>query len=271
MLVYLPTTPLAKRCVVFEYGVEPIAVKARSSLFRNLSKRTFSRNTKKASEECTELLVLNVTRKLASHIEKENTMMLGYLLHGHYMHQMSLAIIDNTTLAPENIMTFIKKYFAVRNISEDDYALDSAYKSWQRFQDDFLQKKEVFSSQKLTINVQEMRTINYIFSYNALLRFFDLKPQDLFHHRLKSPKLVYNRKIMLFLLKRLTPVKNKQLEKDFKIDRRSIYKSVTGTSFLYDNNIEDQLVEDINKAFVGIFNNSPLDAEIFQRLLKHDD
>jgi hypothetical protein len=167
------------------------------------------------------------------------------------------------------IMECIKKYFSIRNISEDDFALESAYKAWQRFQVKFLEKSNICDITKNTDGGGVRYTLQPSFVLKKLLTHFEVKLEQLWSHPLSSPLLINKRKYIFFILIRYSSASYRDLSKLFRITYPAIHKNVQNTQFLYDRKLDDEIVKNVDAALDSLFKNSPLDKSIFCGVLRH--
>lgn len=270
MLVDLPLTPFSKRCITFEYGASPILVDSRTELFRNLSKNPFSNKITKAEKVCTEQVKIKIPKRLEVHFIKNGSLLLGYLLHSHYINKMLSAILNTTSLSSVTVMDALKNYFLVRNITEDDFALESAYKAWQRYQHNFIQKNKEISITKSGAVIFSRYTLESQFVLKKLLIYFEVSHKDLHSFPLPCQALYQIRKYIMFLLIQVSDATYREVGKIFKINYPAVWKNVERTKFYYDKCLDPTLNEEIDKAFDYLFDNSPLDKAMFKRLLIHE-
>ena len=271
--IEIPVTRLTKKCLQASYGEGVINVPVRSSLFQNLSKSTFSNNENvRAKRYCTEVIQLNVSKELKDIIEKTNIWSLGYMLHGYEIDLMLNTIEFCVFHLKNEAMRSIENYFAARKVDEDDFAISTAYKSWQRRQANKIGKHEEFrrtKTHKKVFNCSSLPCAEIIKHLTVLY--------DTDFHKFRGPRLneqIYHerRKVILFLCYKLSTITIRDLAKEFLFNFPNLHKNIKTTEFIYNNFEEDNLSIMINVAFAFLQHKvSPLNIAPLRLLLKHDD
>lgn len=116
-----------------QYGkTEPIRISHNDLLFQMLSyTRLTDGGQNRAREWANSTLLLELEDRLAVKISSRAHQVGWHLFQHHIYHLM--VYVQGQTDAGAPAMTSIKNYYDLHDITEDDFALESAYKRWQRF------------------------------------------------------------------------------------------------------------------------------------------
>lgn len=178
--ITIHVTPLSYRILNARYGAqESESFKIDPSDFLNhllcYNSLRPNRNFNKESNELTCLVKLDVSKDLHRHLSKNhNNIKVGLHLHRYHKEQLNFYIATGLSYG-DNRMGAQKRFCDLHNVSEDDFALMTAYKSWQRNQT-FLQKNSIIPFAQMGKNVQVKRTgykvpaHRRIVSFNKILR-----------------------------------------------------------------------------------------------------
>ena len=141
MNVTLPVSPLSRKILISEFGDEPIRFPSRSPVFQILSYRPDQpdRNLIRLSELITSSVEIEVHTRLSHRIKKYGHQ-IGYNLYTFHLNSM-MEFIWGAVLVGGEAKKALYQYYAINNITDDDYQIDSAYRRYQRWLDD--QRREI--------------------------------------------------------------------------------------------------------------------------------
>jgi hypothetical protein len=136
MNVTLPVSPISRKILISEYGAEPIRFPSRSPVFQILSYKPDQpdRNLIRLSELITSSVEIEVHSRLGHRLKKYGHQ-IGYHLYIFHLNSM-MEFIWGSVLVGGEAKKALYRYYAINNISDDDYQIDSAYRRYQRWLDD---------------------------------------------------------------------------------------------------------------------------------------
>lgn len=132
-LIYLPVAPITRCILLTDFEAEPIAPPRKNILFHKLHYRSpdTSKNSARIRKILTAEIALIVPADLSDHL-----LMYGEDV-GYHLYLQDVERMMRWTAALKSTgvpaMTALKSFYDSYDIGEDDFALESAYKRWQRF------------------------------------------------------------------------------------------------------------------------------------------
>jgi hypothetical protein len=131
--VCLPVHPVSRKIILTEYGAEPLNVDSQDVLWGMLQHNRFlkRRNRRTSADELTAILHISVDKELVAPL-LQNAISVGIFLYKYHRNEMCRYTWSQNRLgahARQSILEFFHTY----DINEDDLALESAYKVWQRW------------------------------------------------------------------------------------------------------------------------------------------
>lgn len=134
-VIELAVTPLVQSILLSRYPEHPIKVNRSDALYYYLQGdliRVNETKFRKLSKELSKRVKVKVSDTLFNRLQfKERWITIGYYLHKIYQQEM-LIFMKAQHLAGVPAQTSLKEYFNINQVTEDDYALDSAYTVWKR-------------------------------------------------------------------------------------------------------------------------------------------
>jgi hypothetical protein len=144
--ITIAVTPLVRSILKNRYGT-PVQVYRSDALYTYLQGNPIRVNQKKfrkLKKELTEKVSLMVSPTLYRRlIAKQRYLTIGFLLHKIFQEEM-LTYMRAQNNAGIPAQQALKEFLSLNGVSEDDYALDSAYTAWKR-KKEFFAKKTVVS------------------------------------------------------------------------------------------------------------------------------
>jgi len=228
-IIQLKVSRLTKKIMLQRYaGQEPFVINRRDDYNNYLQFQPFRLNPlaiKKVNNQLTEQVAVKISHDLFKRLRNRPRR----LKVGEYLHKLNQGTINEFVKAQvivgQTAMSALKSFFDINQIDEDDYSLEAAYKSWQRYKKDFLEKSEknnfrfwrnpVLQDQAETEVIEEQRIsyqqiINAVNNYfkcgytNLLLKNITIKQADKFfkYHfdRIASRQYCYQRQVMYYLI-----------------------------------------------------------------------
>ena len=229
-IIQLNVSPLTKKIMLKRYaGQEPFKINRRDDYNHYLQFQPFRLNVlavKKVKNQLTEQVAIEVSHDLYKRLKHRPRR----LKIGEYLHKVNQGVINEfvkaQVLTGETAMAALKTFFEINDIDEDDYSLEAAYKSWQRYKRDFLDKNEknnlrfwrntvlektaetqVNEEGHIILFEEVLKKVNNYFGCgftNLLLKPFTVKLSNTYfkYHfdRIMSRKYCYQRQIMYYLL-----------------------------------------------------------------------
>ena len=211
-------------------GQQPFVVNRRDTYNHLLQFQPFRLNpnyVKKNNTQLTEQVAIQVSFDLFKRLKNRKRRMRV----GEYLHKINQSHINEFIKAQllesdrTSAMQALKTFFEFNEIDEDDYSLESAYKSWQRYKKDFLEKnqKNNFRFWRKTVLGNTAKTevtneqiisfdfilvsVNHFFKVgytNLLLKSLKVKHRNTFfkYHfdRVASRQFCYERQVLYYLL-----------------------------------------------------------------------
>lgn len=240
MQILIPTTPFAARCLRYEEGrASVIDLSARHYLTSLLCVPPNVRNVSKAAAKyCTEQVVFNLPKRIARQLSKRHAGAVGYLLHQHYMQQMLHALHHAHGLTNQQVMPLLKTYLHLRGVTEDDFALDAAYKAWQRYQvkhspkGQTLEKNACTDAPAIVTKCKRMKLASE-WVMERILSGFKVERAELHGPTLPTTDQHAQRAALLFVLHRLTSHSYRSLAVEFGISKQSVYRNVKTVELAY--------------------------------------
>jgi hypothetical protein len=146
-LITLAVSPLVRAILLSRYDGQPIEVHRSDALYFYLQGdpvRVNATKFRRLNKELTERVTLRCSTTLYKRLSAcKRYITVGYHLHKVFQQEMLTYMLAQHR-AGVPAQAALKEYFALNGITEDDYALDSAYSVWKR-KKDFYNKKAVFS------------------------------------------------------------------------------------------------------------------------------
>lgn len=248
-VVALPVTPFTYKALKFQYGPEKIEVKRSDALFKNLSKKTFTQKDFWAKKYCTKTIEVKVPEELKTHLENVNIWELGYMLHFSEVKDLLDTIEFVVFHLKQDAMSCIKNYLVARDIDEDDYPLETAYKNWQRRKEKKIGKKAQFRITKRHKRVFNCYSIPVAKITQNLAKFYDSEIEKFYGPKLETPILHQQRKVILFLTYKFGHISFRKLANEFQIYYPQLHKNIKITEFVFSTFKDDELSIMINDAF----------------------
>lgn len=134
MHIILPVAPISRKILLHDYQEEPISPGHSDLLFHQLC---YARPGNIQWSSYFKLLSQEVKLVMTSRFrlfDKNQLFQSGYLLYVSHIDRM-LHWVEAQTLVTGNAWGAIEAFYEMHDIDEDDFAVDTAYKRWQRYQD----------------------------------------------------------------------------------------------------------------------------------------
>jgi len=146
--IRIAVTPLVASILTTRYG-SPVTVHRSDALYTYLQGnpvRVSQNKFRKLNRELTREVPLLVSNSIAHHIAcAKRQLRIGLYLHKVYQQEM-INWMQAQHEAGIPAQTALKNFLARNGVSEDDYALDTAYTVWKRKRDLFSKKADVSNS-----------------------------------------------------------------------------------------------------------------------------
>ncbi|MCH2046311.1 MAG: hypothetical protein MK212_19510 [Saprospiraceae bacterium] len=134
-VIELAVTPLVQSILLSRYTEYPIKVNRSDALYYYLQGDLIRANEtkfRKLGKELSKRVKVKVSDNLFNRLQfRERWVTVGYYLHKIYQQEM-LIFMKAQHIAGVPAQTSLKEYFKINQVTEDDYALDSAYTVWKR-------------------------------------------------------------------------------------------------------------------------------------------
>lgn len=145
-VIHIHCSRLTRRIIEHRHGTQfPIQLRRSDLLYHHLHFRVMDeRKTSfaKTKKLLTEKIPVQVMPKLAKYLSEKNR----HIRVGAYLHKIALEemnyFIDALGEAGESRMGALKLFRQKYNIGEDDFAQDSSYKNWQRWENRIYKKNQ---------------------------------------------------------------------------------------------------------------------------------
>lgn len=207
MLIEIPVTPFAKKCIVYDLGNEPKITQAHSIYFL-LNTDTGVRY------ELTETIVLSVPTKF------KVSSTAGVALHKYYKDLMFETVVNLSNNTKSSARQLMINWLDERGVEEDDYSLDSVYKEYGRFLARRNKKKATYR----LIRVQESCRVGFANLEPILLKFFGVKFRPLKGKRVES-EFIKIRQAYFFIIHKYG-IRQKDIAIFFECPPSTISKSI---------------------------------------------
>lgn len=162
-VIKIHISPLTHRILHTRYGgqgEEPYKVESQDPYHFHLCFQPLNKDPNKISEEYKLLeksIDLDVSVSLYKHLSTDfNYLRIGMYLHKFHKQRIN-EFIETAELYGDSRMNALKKFCDLNDITEDDLALGSGYKSWQRYQD-WKEKNKAKTVRKYVKNVSKNGT-----------------------------------------------------------------------------------------------------------------
>lgn len=234
MKISIPVSPFAHRCIRYEEGRSAVLnIGTRHFFYTILSSRPSKNKAKRAIKYCTETVTFNVPKPLAKQLSKNNSFLIGYLFHLHYQRQMLHQLHHTFGITGANVLPLLKTYLELRKISEDDYALETAYKAWQRYQIKNLEKVGKIEGTESNIIVSSCSPLKLSsdFIENQIYSTLNINKKNITGSYLQQQKYYDQRAVVVYLLHKLTTHSYRSLGLLFQIQYKHIYSNYKKVEF----------------------------------------
>lgn len=158
MLVTIPVSLFSMKHLFFEYqktlvgGV--IGLSASDELYAQLCYNLPNDNATKADEILTHTLTVDVSARLAKHINVESLYRIGMFLHRMHIKAMCR---DCLKISNKDFFDTLRQWLSERRITEDDYSFETAVKRFYRFRKE---NGDFFRRSKSTLVLQNGEIIS---------------------------------------------------------------------------------------------------------------
>jgi hypothetical protein len=132
-LISLPVAPITRCIMISDFGSEPITPSRKHLIWQKLHYSSGDHDSQSAriDNALTTFIDIIVPNSLVDHLDR-------YHLHvGYHLYITDIERMMHFTAALKSAgipaMTALKMFYEKHGIGEDDFALESAYKRWQRF------------------------------------------------------------------------------------------------------------------------------------------
>lgn len=234
--IVISVSPLVKQILLSRYGgCEPIKIHRSDVVYHLLQGDPIRVNPNKNQllrKTLTEKITLYVSPAIQKRLRGRNRQVyIGTFLHKIFQHEM-ISFIEAQHLAGIPAQAALKTYLQRNNISEDDYALETAYTAWKRrktffskcsgsqFGKKFHRIEPTFYSPK-NVPVVPRDPRNVI---KAFEQFFGMPPDDC---------TVAQQKVLAYLIKVECQMTGNEIAKYFPVSTRSIHRYISDIRFQY--------------------------------------
>lgn len=147
MIISIPVSALSKRIIETNYGTGIIRLKSSDLLFQQLTYRRLhtAENNSKLRKLLSERIELNVNTKFYREI-KDSLPLVGKHLYNFHCREMMNYLEASQPHVP--IQKALRGYYLRYGIGEEDYALDHAYRRWNRWKEKKKVKSDGFFCKK---------------------------------------------------------------------------------------------------------------------------
>lgn len=234
--IVISVSPLVKKILLSRYGgAEPIKIHRSDVIYHLLQGDPIRVNPNKNQllrKTLTETISLLVSPAIQRRLRGRNRQVhIGVFLHKIFQHEM-ISFIEAQHLAGIPAQAALKTYLQRNNISEDDYALETAYTAWKRRKTFFSSctgsqfgKKfhridpTIFHPQDIPIVPRDPRNV-----VKAFEKYFDESIDDC---------SVSDQKLLAYLMKVECQMIGKEIAKYFSVSPRSIHRYISDIRFQY--------------------------------------
>lgn len=139
-VIHLPVSKLTRQILVGKYGQQPFKFTPETSEYAVMyTMRDVDANLRKIENRCE--VVVKV--KVANELVRRNQIyahQIGNNMHNLHISEM-MAFLSGRYLAREDIKASLLIFYDLWGITEDDYALETAYRKWTRYKSKFLKSR----------------------------------------------------------------------------------------------------------------------------------
>ena len=247
--IVISVSPLVKQILLSRYGgCEPIRIHRSDVVYHLLQGDPIRVNPNKNQllrKTLTETVALSVSPAIQKRLKGRNRQVyIGTFLHKIFQHEM-ISFIEAQHLAGIPAQAALKTYLQRNNVSEDDYALETAYTAWKR-------RKTFFSTCKGSQFGKKFHRIDPTFYLPKDIPIVPRDPRNVvkafeaYFSDVVSNCNVSDQKILAYLMKVECQMIGKEIAKYFTVSTRSVHRYVSDIRFQYGR------YDDVTNAIDGI-------------------
>lgn len=131
--VSIPVHPLSARALAYEYGPGSIVMNNQDPLFTFLTCSPLRTRISRGSDLLTQQVTFHVNDDLALHLQQYDWQIGSALLRMHKRELCQFAAAAVALRHQGGAKDALYLWLSMRQVTEDEYSLETAYKLWQRF------------------------------------------------------------------------------------------------------------------------------------------
>lgn len=130
--VVINVSPMTRQMMLSNYGNEPIQLYAKSDIYDLLHIMPHSDSANEAAATLTATIMVLVNKTIEKRLMTKAGRVVGMALHRYYIRKQN-EFIEWSVASGAEAKASLESFREVHAIDEDHYALESAYRSWSRY------------------------------------------------------------------------------------------------------------------------------------------